>query len=303
MEGLYRKVLRGQYPRIPPHYSNDLAEVIGILLQVNPRNRPSVDQLLQAAVMKRHSSDVTPDHRALDLLSTIKLPKNAIDLAGCLPAPQYDINLCGHYDMAPHLQESPADIAGCSSKIIPRRNSNGREKAMPSQVYEQPDNYKDSLDAYLSPAPPDVNRSPAAATDNHPRHGALPPIIQANPPLIQADSLDAYLQQKNNQVARQLPPTNGYSADNPVEDSRHRHASASPSSHSRAHAAIYGGQNQYRPRLAAERKPMASYARHQYAIGTGAAAVAQAPPPMPAGPHNNEGGGLRLPRIFSTKVA
>merc|ERR1719473_599014 len=50
MEGLYRKVLRGQYPRIPPHYSHDLSEVIGVLLQVNPRHRPSIDQLLQMPV-------------------------------------------------------------------------------------------------------------------------------------------------------------------------------------------------------------------------------------------------------------
>mmetsp|Transcript_98706 Transcript_98706/g.156014 ORF Transcript_98706/g.156014 Transcript_98706/m.156014 type:complete len:531 (-) Transcript_98706:95-1687(-) len=307
MEGLYRKVLRGQYPRIPAHYSNDLAEVIGILLQVNPRHRPSVDQLLQTPVMKRHSSDETPDQRALDLLSTIKLPKNAIDLAGCLPAPQYDINLFGpRYDVAPPIQESPADVAGGSSKILKRRTSGGR--VMPSQIDEksllEPDNYQDSLDAYMSPSPPDVNRDPAAVVDNNPRQGILPPIMQANPPIIQADSLDAYLQHKNNRVLRQHhSPASGYSIDTSAEDPRHRHGSGSPSSQSRAPPPIYGGQHQqYRHRLGAgERKPMASYARQQYALGGGSSAVAQAPTPMPR--QQSNGGGLRLPRIFSTKAA
>lgn len=305
MEGLYRKVLRGQYPRIPAHYSNDLSEVIGILLQVNPRHRPSVEQLLQTAVMKRHSSDVTPDHRCLDLLGTIKLPKNALDLAGCLPGPQYDINLYGRYDVPPPIQEpAPADIAGGSSKLS-RRLSQNREMVMSTQLDErsvlEPDNHQDSLDAYMSPAPPEVNRG-QVAVDNHHRHGGvLPPIMQSNPSLIQADSLDAYLQQKNNRVSRQQPPTHGYSIDTSVEDSRHRHPSASPSSQSRAQPPVYGAQPQYRPRIAAERKPMATYARQQYALGGGASQhVAQSPAPMPR--QQSSGGGLRLPRIFSTKA-
>lgn len=95
MEGLYRKVLRGQYPRIPQHYSNDLAEVIAMLLQVNPRHRPTVDQLLTTPVLQRN---VKPTHgdtaseaggRCSDLLQTIKLPKNSIDLSICLPKPRY----------------------------------------------------------------------------------------------------------------------------------------------------------------------------------------------------------------------
>merc|ERR550514_1747928 len=90
MEGLYRKVLRGQYPRIPPHYSNDLVEVISVLLQVNPRHRPTVDQLLTMPVMQRnvkptHGDTASEAGGRCDLLQTIKLPKNSIDLSICLP--------------------------------------------------------------------------------------------------------------------------------------------------------------------------------------------------------------------------
>eukprot|EP00913_Durusdinium_trenchii_P022747 g21359.t1 len=61
MEGLYHKVVRGQYPRIPAHYGQDLADVIAALLQVHPRNRPSVEQLLQMPQMLRHSSGLKED--------------------------------------------------------------------------------------------------------------------------------------------------------------------------------------------------------------------------------------------------
>ncbi len=36
MEGLYKKVTRGYYPKIPSHYSQDLNNVIRALLQVAP---------------------------------------------------------------------------------------------------------------------------------------------------------------------------------------------------------------------------------------------------------------------------
>mmetsp|Transcript_50769 Transcript_50769/g.94929 ORF Transcript_50769/g.94929 Transcript_50769/m.94929 type:complete len:481 (+) Transcript_50769:90-1532(+) len=94
MEGLYRKVVRGQYPRIPAHYSQDLADVIAALLQVHPRNRPAVDQLYQMPQMARHCTGLPREEKfTSDLLSTIKLPKNAIDLSGCLPKPRYQMDL------------------------------------------------------------------------------------------------------------------------------------------------------------------------------------------------------------------
>jgi len=123
MEGLYRKVLRGQYPRIPQHYSEDLVEVIGALLQVNPRNRPSIDQLLEMPVMQRHATGTarTEAGRNSDLLKTIKLPKNAVELSGCLPKPKYELpkllvadrlGRCSESDLRKlnSPQESPSNV-------------------------------------------------------------------------------------------------------------------------------------------------------------------------------------------------
>ena len=41
MEGLYKKVIRGFYPKIPAQYSQDLNNTIRFLLQVNPKMRPN----------------------------------------------------------------------------------------------------------------------------------------------------------------------------------------------------------------------------------------------------------------------
>ena len=39
MKGLYDRVIKGVYPKIPSRYSSELATMISSLLQVNPRKR------------------------------------------------------------------------------------------------------------------------------------------------------------------------------------------------------------------------------------------------------------------------
>ena len=109
MEGLYKKVLRGVYPKIPACYSQDLADVIAMLLQVNPTQRPTVAQVLNSAVVLRHMEDapkydlfVSPHTNfsassssvntggSASLLQTIKMPKNAGDIPNYLPQARYD---------------------------------------------------------------------------------------------------------------------------------------------------------------------------------------------------------------------
>ncbi|EAR83720.2 plant dual-specificity MAP kinase kinase family domain protein (macronuclear) [Tetrahymena thermophila SB210] len=94
MEGLYKKVIRGYYPRIPPHFSQDLANIIRSLLQVSPQLRPSCDKILQMpAVIKRmNDSLLTEVDEAIqnNLLNTIKIPKNLHYLTDRLPKPNYE---------------------------------------------------------------------------------------------------------------------------------------------------------------------------------------------------------------------
>ena len=46
MQGLFKSVLSGMYPKLPQHYSDELCQVVKLLLQVNPAKRPSCEQLL-----------------------------------------------------------------------------------------------------------------------------------------------------------------------------------------------------------------------------------------------------------------
>jgi serine/threonine protein kinase len=51
MNGLFKRVTKGVYPPIGPSYSAELAQVVAKMLQVDPKNRPSCDQILALKVV------------------------------------------------------------------------------------------------------------------------------------------------------------------------------------------------------------------------------------------------------------
>jgi NIMA (never in mitosis gene a)-related kinase len=53
MNGLYKRVLKGVYPKIPGNYSSDLAQMIKQLLQVEAAVRPTCDQILAMDIVKK----------------------------------------------------------------------------------------------------------------------------------------------------------------------------------------------------------------------------------------------------------
>ena len=95
MEGLFNKVCKGQYSRIPERFSDDLFQVVQFLLQVNPSSRPNCEQILNhPAVMKRieyfKSFAGEDENEDQYLLKTIHMPKNLLFLSDKLPKPNYD---------------------------------------------------------------------------------------------------------------------------------------------------------------------------------------------------------------------
>lgn len=48
MDGLYKRVLKGQFSRIPKVYSDELNHVIKKLINVNAQGRPTCDQILSS---------------------------------------------------------------------------------------------------------------------------------------------------------------------------------------------------------------------------------------------------------------
>jgi len=97
MPGLYKKVQRGVYDKIPNQYSPDLATLISLCLQTAVNKRYTCDQLLKHPAIKRNSQGLLNDIEESDynpeLLGTIRLPKNVKNMRELrlrLPKPNYE---------------------------------------------------------------------------------------------------------------------------------------------------------------------------------------------------------------------
>ena len=117
MEGLYNKVIKGSFNRIPERFSNDLNSIVKLLLNVNAELRPSCDMILKnEIVVKRieyfksfgndnynnnENGDETFDENEDPiLLKTIRIPKNLLFLSDKLPKPNYNKNLTHSHSTA-----------------------------------------------------------------------------------------------------------------------------------------------------------------------------------------------------------
>ncbi len=54
LNGLATKIVKGKYPPINAKYSKFLRELIGQMLQINPQQRPDLDQILRKPFIKKH---------------------------------------------------------------------------------------------------------------------------------------------------------------------------------------------------------------------------------------------------------
>jgi len=92
MQGLYKKVLRGIYPKIPTIFTKELSNMVKTLLQVQPHMRPTCEQILKMpSVVKRVEVFFPEDYREehSELLTTIRVPKSLLYLTDRLPKPNY----------------------------------------------------------------------------------------------------------------------------------------------------------------------------------------------------------------------
>ena len=100
MEGLYNKVIKGQYEKICDKYSKDISDILKFLFKVKPTERPSCSQILKhPAVIKRleffraQAGGENVDIDDMDegvLLRTIRIPQNILNLAERLPESNYE---------------------------------------------------------------------------------------------------------------------------------------------------------------------------------------------------------------------
>jgi len=81
MKGLYRKVIKGEYPPLPSRYSAQLSDLIKLLLRVDPS---------RSAVSQRNTRTHTESLPENNLLGTIKIPRQMKGLSHNLPAASYE---------------------------------------------------------------------------------------------------------------------------------------------------------------------------------------------------------------------
>jgi serine/threonine protein kinase len=120
---LKKAVLAGRYPSMPRQYSADFVKVIGKLIRVNPKDRPSAAQLLEMPeVATRRQSDwfnKLPSHEVVGdvaFVNTIQVPRNLNQLN--FPQPCYP-------DARPHSPEAwPATDRSRPAAIEQKKQGN-----------------------------------------------------------------------------------------------------------------------------------------------------------------------------------
>jgi NIMA (never in mitosis gene a)-related kinase len=91
MEGLFKKVTRGIYQRLPSEYSQDLSTIIRSLLQINSELRPSCQKILslpQVSKKMKHCSNAFTEYEKSELLKTIR-GDNIFSIGDLLPKSNY----------------------------------------------------------------------------------------------------------------------------------------------------------------------------------------------------------------------
>lgn len=95
MEGLYKRVTKGQFKKLPSHFSVDLNNLVKAMLKVNPIQRPSAEKLLQMPMIAKRINKnlmIEPEEPLSkeDMLKTIRLPNNLHYLTDRLPEANYN---------------------------------------------------------------------------------------------------------------------------------------------------------------------------------------------------------------------
>jgi len=166
MQGLFKKIQRGVFDRIPSHYSIDLYNLISMCLQVKPSLRPSCDQLLTHPVIRKNGGEfiqeLGPSEETNELLNTIIVPRNIKALANQLPKANYSPEQSSVDSERGRVPESvrnnqPAStkrptsqhVANSKNRIIVRESQSRESRVSQMQKIEPPP-VKESERDYLA---------------------------------------------------------------------------------------------------------------------------------------------------------
>ena len=145
MQGLYKKVLRGIYPRISKQYSSEIQTVVKSLLQVSAKKRPNWSEILNNPVVKKkikelfgdndEDADTETDTFKNSLLKTIYFPKNKeniLNLTDKLPKPSYNQILDVEFDERKNTYRSKSKSPNLTSSQDTKKYHHSTKKRLSS---------------------------------------------------------------------------------------------------------------------------------------------------------------------------
>ena len=94
MEGLYKRVIKGKFKKLPSHFSVDLNNFVKLMLRVNPHQRPSAEKLLAMPMITKRLEQnllMEPEEPLIEnMLKTIRMPNDVHYLTDRLPQANYN---------------------------------------------------------------------------------------------------------------------------------------------------------------------------------------------------------------------
>jgi serine/threonine protein kinase len=115
MEGLYKRVIKGQYHRIPTNFSPELSSLIKVLLSVDPASRPTVEEVLNMRCMKQRGEPMKKLTTSL-LIETIKDPKDFQSLKHVLPKANFDDSIYHSVKDIPRSKSTERKMPSATSR-------------------------------------------------------------------------------------------------------------------------------------------------------------------------------------------
>lgn len=120
MQGLYERVIKGEYTPINPYYSKDLNYIIKRLLQIDPNKRPSCEQILSFPCVQRRIKRNNENLENSLLIEPIILSKGSESFSENLPKPCYGQR---NKSEIPTLYRTPSKVFELGGfKSLSRRN-------------------------------------------------------------------------------------------------------------------------------------------------------------------------------------
>ena len=164
MQDLYRKITRGLISKISKEYSDDLYSIIKMCLTVDPKYRPTVDQLLSHPLIKTKMAafgmNLQKDQVVLEnLMQTIKLEKKLNKLNINLPrTKKYRSHSAAGLIVNPDNQPTPSSI---NIKKVPDNQVSSNKINVLNPLEKLQNSQKETSNRSLNKAPPvKINSKP-----------------------------------------------------------------------------------------------------------------------------------------------